>query len=193
MFDATAFTHNRPRLDEHGITSAFFAAVVRRALEAGLCGDEHFSVDGTLIESDASIKSFKRIDEPQDHDGPSGGGGFKPRNPRVDFHGHKRSNATHRSVTDPEAKLDRKGDGQGAKLRHMGHALSENRHGLILAVHVSEAGGKAECAAALSMLDDLHPRQRVKPKTLGADKGYDSGPWMLELESRGVTPTPGTP
>lgn len=196
VFDATAFTHNRPRLDEHGITSAFFDAVTRRALETGLCSDEHFSVDGTLIESHASIKSFKPVDEPQDlkrpggggSGGTSGGGGFKPRNAEVDFHGQKRSNATHRSTTDPEARLYKKGDGQGARLCHMGHVLSENRHGLILGVTVSEANGRAECAAALTMLDDLQERQQVRPTTLGADKGYDSGPWMMALEDRGITP-----
>mgnify|MGYP005861317567 CR=1 FL=1 len=190
VFDATAFTHNRPRLDRHGVTAAFFGAVVARALRAGLCSDEHFSVDGTLIESYASIKSFKPIAPAGDEDGGDGSAGnaFKPRNAQVDFHGQRRSNQTHRSTTDPEARLYRKGDGQSAKLAHMGHALSENRHGLIMAVHVSEAGGAAECAAALTMLDDLNDRQRVRPRTLGADKGYDCGPWMLALEERGVTP-----
>lgn len=193
VFDATAFTHNRPRLDEHGITAAFFDAVVKRALDAGLCSDEHFSVDGTLIESHASIKSFKpQGDEPNDDDnntsGGGGGGGFKSRNAEVDFHGQKRSNATHRSTTDNEARLYKKGDGQAAKLYHMGHLISENRHGLIMMVAASEANGTAECAAATQMLDALHERQQVKPKTLGADKGYDSGPWMLELEQRAITP-----
>ena len=112
MFDATVFTHNRPRMDEHGITSAFFDAVAKRAIHAGLCSDEHFSVDGTLIESYASIKSFKPIDgADESNDGKGGSGGFKPRNAEVDFHGQKRSNKTHRSTTDPEARLYRKGDG----------------------------------------------------------------------------------
>lgn len=188
VFDATAFTHNRPRLDHHGITAAFFDAVVKRAIDAGLTSDDHFSVDGTLIESYASIKSFKPVDETDDDAGSDQGNGFKPCNPEVNFHGQRRSNKTHRSRTDPEARLYKKGGGQAAKLCHMGHALSENRHGLILAVTASEANGTAECQAAIGMLDDLHRRQCLNPKTLGADKGYDRGPWMIELERRGVTP-----
>ncbi len=194
VFDATAFTHNRPRLDEHGITAAFFDAVVRRALDAGLCSEEHFSVDGTLIRSYASIKSFTPRDQNEGGNAPGGssgrgsGGGFKPRNAEVDFHGQKRSNTTHFSVTDPEARLYKKGNGQGAHLCHMGHVVSDNRHGLILATQVSEAGGRAECAASLDMLDALRERQGVVPDTVGADKGYDSGPWMIELEQRGITP-----
>jgi len=191
VFDATAFTRSRPRMDRHGITSGFFDAVTRRAIEAGLCSDEHFSVDGTLIESYASIKSFVRRGPDDDGDGDSSskrdGHGFKPRNAAIDFHGQKRSNRTHRSRVDPEAKLFKKG-GNDAALYHMGHALAENRNGLIMAVAASEANGRAECAAALRMLDDLRDRQGVCPVTLGADKGYDSGPWMSELERRGVTP-----
>lgn len=187
VFDATAFTHNRPRLDEHGITASFFDRVVKRAVEANLTSDEHFSVDGTLIESYASIKSFKPIED-QDDEGDGDGGGFKPRNAEVNFHGQKRSNATHRSTTDAEARLYRKGDGQSAKLSHMGHALSENRHGLIMAVRVSEANGTAECEAALTLVDQLNERQQIKPKTLGADRGYDSGPWMIALEERSICP-----
>ncbi len=186
VFDATAFTHNRPRLDEHGLAAMFFEAVVKRAIDAGLTSDEHFSVDGTLIESYASIKSFKPIHRDENDDGL--GGGFKSRNPNVDFHGQKRTNATHQSSTDPQARLYKKGQGKEARLCHMGHTLGENRHGLILAVSVSEANGKAERTAALEMLDDLHTRQGVKPATLGADKGYDSGPWMIELEQRGIVP-----
>jgi IS5 family transposase len=188
VFDATAFAHNRPRLDAHGITAAFFDAVVQRAVAAGLTSDDHFSVDGTLIESYASIKSFKSIEKTQGHDDPDDPNGFKPRNAEVDFHRQKRSNATHRSTTDPEARLYRKGDGQSARLCHMGHALCENRNGLILQVTVTQACGMAEQEAALSMLDDLYRRQRIRPKTLGADKGYDSGPWMIALEQRGITP-----
>lgn len=185
-FDATAFTHNRPRLDRHGITQAFFGRTVRRALQEKLASDEHFSVDGTLIESYASIKSFVPKDEadrPNDD-----GGGFKSRNPEVNFHGQKRSNATHASRTDPEARLYKKGDGQAAKLYHMGHALAENRHGLVLAVSVGVAAGHAEPAAALEMLDELKRRQRLRPQTCGADKGFDSGPFMLALEERRITP-----
>jgi transposase len=187
-FDATTFTHNRPRLDQYGLTAAFFDAVLKRAIQAGLTSDEHFSVDGTLIESYASIKSFRPLDGDKDDQPPKDSNSFKPRNAEVNFHGEKRSNATHRSRTDGEAKLYRKGHGQEAKLCHMGHALTENRHGLVMAVTVSEAGGKAEPAAALEMIDRLADRHGKKPKTLGSDKGFDSGPYYLELEARGVEP-----
>src|SRR5262245_58314894 len=127
MFDATTFTHNRRRLDEQDLTRSFFTAVVSEALTAGLCS-EHFSVDGTLIESFAAAKSFqpKETNEPE----PPDANGFQPRNTEVDFHGQKRSNDTHQSRTDPEAKLFRKGPGKEAKLAHLGHTLGENRHGL---------------------------------------------------------------
>ena len=185
-FDATAFTHNRPRLEEHGVIGAFFDGVVKRAVDAGLTSDEHFSVDGTLIDSHAAMKSVKPIDE-RDDDGGDDSDGFKPRNPDVDFRGQRRTNATHRSTTDPEARLYRKGVGQPSRLCHMAHALSENRHGLLVAVACGEANGTAEAAAALSMIDDLH-RRGVRVATAGADKGYDNGPLMLELEGRGVEP-----
>lgn len=186
MFDPTAFTHNRPRLEKHGLTAAFFDGVVKRAMRAGLTSDEHFSVDGTLIESYASLKSF--VPKDRDSKDPPGSNGYKPRNPEVDFHGQKRSNQTHHSSTDPEARLYKKADGQPAKLYHMGHALTENRHGLVMAVAVTEANGQAEPAAALEMIDRLRRHQRVCAKTAGSDKGYDSGPYYLELEKRGVTP-----
>lgn len=186
VFNATAFTHNRPRLDAHGVTAAFFAAVRARAIDAGLTSDEHFSVDGSLIESHASIKSFQPIDGPRD-----GGRGdanrFKPRNLEVDFRGKRPSNKTHLSTTDPEARLYRKSRGHEARLCHMGHVLCENRHGLIMAVEVTEASGKAECVAAITMVDHLLGHG-IRPRTLGADRGYDSGPCMIELEARGVTP-----
>jgi transposase len=181
VFDATAFTHNRPRLDQHGLTAAFFDAVLQRAIQAGLCSDEHFSVDGTLIESYASLKSFRPKDELGD-DGDSNG--FRPRNPDVDFHGETRTNDTHASRTDPEARLYRKARGQEAKLSHLGHALAENRHGLVMAITVTEASGTAERTAAILMLDDLKARQGQSPKTLGADKGYDGGPFFVQLEDR---------
>jgi transposase len=187
-FDATAFTHNRQRLDAFGLTAAFFGGTVKRALREGLASDEHFSVDGTLIEAHASIKSFR----PRDPVDPTGGGedgnGFKSRNPDVDFHGQKRSNATHTSTTDPEARLYKKGDGQAAKLYHMGHAVAENRHGLILGVEVTVAAGDAEPAAALAMLEAIHQAHRVRPRTCGADKGYDAGPFMRALEAHRITP-----
>lgn len=183
-FDATTFTHNRQRLDDHDLTKAFFPAVVGEAITAGLCS-EHFSVDGTLIESFASAKSFqpKAVSG-----GPKDANGFRPRNAEVDFHGQKRTNATHASRTDPEARLHRKGLGKEAKLAHMGHTLAENRHGLIVAVAASEASGTAERVAALEMLDGLKDAHGVQPTTLGADKGFDCGEFFRALEGRRIEP-----
>ena len=201
-FDASTFSHNRRRLDDFDLTAGFFAAVVREAMAAGLCSD-HFSVDGTLIESFASAKSFQPVPPESPAPGappatppvppapgapPAAGSGFKPRNPEVDFHGQRRTNATHASRTDPEAKLYRKGLGKEAKLSHMGHTLSENRHGLIVAVAATEASGTAERAAALAMLDGLASAHAKRPATLGADKGYDDGQFFADVESRGVVP-----
>jgi transposase len=192
-FDPTAFAHNRPRLDEHGLTAAFFRAVLSEALAAGLCS-EHFSVDGTLIESHASLKSVRPIseagnrDEPPPAGGAADGNAFKPRNPDVDFRGQRRTNATHRSTTDPEARLYRKGLGQETKLRHIGHALGENRHGLIVGVTVTEANGTAEREAAIDLIDAFRGLSGWDPATVGLDKGYDSGDLFLDLEWRGVEP-----
>ncbi len=187
VFDATAFTHNRPRLEEHGIIAAFFEGLVKRVMGAGLTSDDHFSVDGTLIESYASLKSFV----PQDAltRGPDEDGqGFKPRNSTVDFHGQKRSNDNHQSRTDPAVRLYRKSDGQPVKPYHMGHAITENRHGLVMAVHISEACGRAEPATAIAMLDWMKRRLPVQPQTLGGDQGYDGGPFLVALEQRGIQP-----
>jgi transposase len=183
-FDATTFTHNRQRLDDHDLTKTFFGAIVSEALSAGLCS-EHFSVDGTLIESFASAKSFQpkvSDDEPKDSNG------FQPRNAEVDFHGQKRTNETHQSRTDAESRLYRKGPGKEAKLAHLGHALGENRHGLIMAISVTEANGTAERSATLAMLDELQATQGVQPKTLGADKGYDDGQFFQDVEARQIEP-----
>ncbi len=192
-FDATTFTHNRTRLDEHGLTRGFFDAVVEEALAAGLCS-EHFSVDGTLIESFASAKSFQpkagpRDEPPASPPPPTGdANGFKPRNAEVDFHGQKRTNETHSSRTDPEARLYRKGAGRESKLSHMGHALGENRHGLVVAVAVTEASGTAERAAALELVDRYRAAHGADPRTVGSDKGYDGGAYYRALEERGVEP-----
>ena len=181
-FDPTTFCKNRDRLEEHRLTQAFFDAVVGRAVAHGLCS-EHFSVDGTLIESFAAAKSFRPKDQP-------GGdaNGFQPRNPEVDFRGEKRTNDTHASRTDPEARLYRKGVGREAKLSHMGHVLGENRHGLIVGVAVTEANGTAEREAALDLLTRAKRRHKLRPRTLGADKGYDAGAFLRKLERRRVTP-----
>jgi transposase len=181
-FDPTTFCKNRDRLEEHRLTQAFFDAVVSRAVAHGLCS-EHFSVDGTLIESFAAAKSFRPKEQPS-----GDANGFQPRNPEVDFRGQKRTNDTHASRTDPEARLYRKGVGQEAKLSHMGHVLGENRHGLIVGVAVSEANGTAEREAALDLLTRAKRRHKLRPKTLGADKGYDAGAFLRKLERRKVTP-----
>lgn len=188
-FDATTFTKNRQRLDDHDLTRSFFAAVAAEALTAGLCS-EHFSVDGTLIESYAAAKSFQPKDagDAGKEETPPDANRFQPRNVEVDFHGQKRSNATHASRTDPEAKLHRKGPGKEAKLAHMGHVLSENRHGLILAIQATEANGTAERSAALAMIDAWKATHGKQPKTVGADKGYDSGEFFQELEARRIEP-----
>ena len=197
-FDATVLTHNRPRMEEHGIISAFFDGVLREAVEGGLCSDDHFTVDGTMIESMASMKSFRPRDESDDDS--QGSNGFKPRNPDVDFKGQKRSNATHQSRTDPEAKLYRKGPGKPSQLSHLGHILTENRNGLIVESLVTEANGKAQCEAALEMADRFKSKHGKTLTTLGADKGYDSGATLIALEERKIKPhiamtskTPATP
>ncbi|QDT15064.1 Transposase DDE domain protein [Alienimonas californiensis] len=187
-FDATAFTHNRTRLEEHGLAAAFFEAVVSEAIAAGLCSDDHFSVDGTMIESMASTKSFRPIGSVDDDQNEQDGAGFKSRNAEVDFHGRKRTNATHRSRTDPEARLYCKGPGKPALLAHLGHSLAENRNGLIMEVAVTEANGTAESEATIELLDRYRRKRGRSPKTLGADKGYDSGPLLLKLESRRIVP-----
>jgi transposase len=184
-FDASTFSKNRQRLETYGLTKAFFDAVVTEALAKNLCS-EHFSVDGTLIESFASAKSFQPKDEKDEK--PENGNGFKPSNPDVDFHGQKRTNETHASKTDPEAKLYRKGRGKEAKLSHMGHVLSENRNGLIVTITVTEANGSAEREATIDMLDDLKAQHNRVPKTMGADKGYDDGEFFQKLESKQIEP-----
>jgi transposase len=184
-FDATSFTKNRSRLDEHGLAKAFFDAVVAEALTQNLCS-EHFSVDGTLIESLASAKSFQPKEAADDE--PKDANGFKPRNAEVDFHGQKRTNETHQSQTDPEAKLYRKGRGKEAKLSHMGHVLSENRNGLIITITATEASGTAERDAAIEMLADVETTHGQTPATLGGDKGFDDGGFFRVLEMAGVEP-----
>jgi len=187
VFDATVFSHNRQRLEKHDLIAGFFDHTVRRAIAAGLVSPDHFSVDGSLIEAYASIKSFKPKDA-RDKDGLDDSNGFKSRNAAVDFHGQKRSNATHESSTDPDAKLIRKGEGQPALLSHALHAIVENRHGLVLAVEVNSPLGNSEPTTALSLVDRIKKRFQIRPKTLGADKGYDQGPFLNELEKRKITP-----
>lgn len=185
VFDATVFSHNRKRLEKHGLIGDFFDATVRRAIDAGLVSADHLSVDGSLIEAYASIKSFKPKDNPDDK---GDSNGFKSRNAEVDFHGQKRSNDTHASTTDPDAKLIRKSDGKPARLSHALHAIVENRHGLVLAVEVNSPLGNSEPTTALSLIDRIKKRFKIRPKTIGADKGYGQGQFLADLEQRKITP-----
>lgn len=181
-FDASTFTKNRERLLQHAIGQQLFDEVVGEAHARGLLSDEHFTVDGTLIEAAASLKSFK----PRDGEPPKTTDD-DPGNPSVDFHGEKRSNATHQSTTDPEARLLRKGKGKEAKLVFMGHALMENRNGMLVDFQVSEATGKAERDAVPELIDRAKERQ-FHPTTLGADKNYDTRDCVKDLRTRKVTP-----
>ncbi len=177
MWDATTFTKNRERFEEHGLVQKFFERVVRAALVKKYASNDHFTVDGTLIQSWASLKSFRPKKEKPD-DGPTEGGG----NPSVDFRGEKRLNETHESTTDPEARLAKKSPGVGAQLAHSGHVLMENRHGLCLDIRVARADGYAERKTAKQMLRRFRRRHRVHPETLGADAGYAAGEFLRTIE-----------
>jgi transposase len=177
VWDATVFSKNRERLLEGDIAEAFFQAVVAQAREAGLLSDEHFTVDGTLVEAWAGQKSFR----PKDEDSGDGDAGATER----DFHGERRKNDTHESKTDSDARLYRKGKGKEAKLVHMGHAVTDNRHGLVVATRTTLATGTAEREAAAAMVEDLGGSDRI---TLGGDKGYDTRPCVEALRERNVTP-----
>jgi transposase len=187
-FDASTFSKNRQRLLDHEVTAIFFDAVLDEARGLGLLSDEHFTVDGTLLESWASLKSFRPRDGEPPTDPPDGpaGTGSGGRNPEVDFHGERRSNQTHASTTDPEARLARKGKGKEAKLCLAGHLLMENRNGLAVDVLVTQATGTAEREAALTMLD-RRPTQGHRV-TLGADKNYDVREFIVDCHERRVTP-----
>jgi transposase len=180
-WDHSTFSKNRDRLLEGDIAAKFMQAVLDQPRVKRLLSTDHFSVDGTLIEAWASMKSFKPKDG-SDEPPPSDGG----RNAEANFHGQKRSNETHASTTDPEAKLYRKGAGKEAKLCFMGHALMENRNGLVVDACLTEANGHAERIAALHMIE---PRaDRPTPITLGADKAYDTQDFVNELRSMNATP-----
>ena len=181
-FDHSTFSANRERLLEHEVSRDFFVGVVRKAREMKLMSDEHFTVDGTLIESWASLKSFRKKGENSNKDDGSG----DPGNRWVDFHGEKRSNETHESKTDPEARLMRKGSGKEAKLSYSMHALMENRNGLVVNVAVDVADGMSERANAMSMVDESVPG--TKRITLGGDKGYDTADFVSACRERNVTP-----
>jgi transposase len=180
VWDHSSFSKNRDRLLEGEIAAKFLAAVLAQPKVKRLLSSDHFSVDGTLLEAWASIKSFRRKDgDDNDSTGPG-------RNAERHFHKEKRSNETHRSVTDPEARLYKKGSGQPAKLCYLGHALMENRHGLVVGGSATLATGTAEREAALALLDSRRrSRRRI---TLGADKAYDVADFVAALRARSVSP-----
>jgi IS5 family transposase len=179
VWDATVFTKNRDRLLEADVAKEFLARVVEQARTQGLTSDEHFTVDGTLLEAWASLKSFQLKQEkptfPPDD----------PGNPTVNFRGEKRSNETHASKTDPDALLARKSGGKESKLSYSGNLLVENRNGLIVDAEVFQANGTAERDAALIMLEKLRGTQ---PVTVGGDKGFDTFGFVEECRNLRVTP-----
>ena len=180
VWDVTVFTKNRDRLLAGQVATAFFEQILAHAKTHRLLSDEHFTVDGTLIEAWAGQKSFKRKSDaaprPPTDD---------PGNPSVDFRGERRTNATHASTTDPEARLYKKAAGQEAKLCFLGHVLMENRHGLVVNTRLTQATGTAEREAALALVRERPGRQRV---TLGGDKNYDTHAFVQELRAVQVTP-----
>jgi transposase len=178
VWDASSFSKNRDRLLEGEIAERFLQAVVDQASAKGLTSDEHFSIDGTLVEAWASQKSFK----------PKGGDkgpGPEGRNPHVDFRGKERKNDTHESTTDPDARLYRKGDGQESKLSYLGHVVMENRHGLVVGCEVTHANGYGEREAGRELMQRIAHKPRV---TLGADKSYDTADFIASMRELGVTP-----
>jgi transposase len=179
VWDATTFTKNRDRLLEGDIADAFFAEVLAAIRAEGLLSDEHFTVDGTLLEAWASHKSFK----PKDG---SGTPPDDPKNPTVNFHGQPRRNDTHQSTTDPEARLYKKAVGREAKLGYLAHLLTENRHGFIVDTAVTDAMGTAERDAALMMLGELPLTTRRV--TVGGDKNFDMPAWVAAVRQMGITP-----
>jgi transposase len=182
--DPTSFTKNRARLLEHKVAREFFDVVVWHAQERRLLSDEHFTVDGTLVEAAASLKSFRPRSADGDAEPPAPPA---PGNPTVDFRGEKRSNATHASTTDPEARLAKKGKGKEARLSFAAHALMENRHGLLVDFAVTGATGTAERDAAPRMLDQARERG-FRPRTVGADKQYDTAAFVRDMRARRITP-----
>ncbi len=175
----TVYSKNRDRLLEGDVAEGFFDEVLAEAKKRDLLSDEHFTVDGTLLEAWAGQKSFRKKEgERKPGDGDSG-------NPSVDFHGEKRRNDTHQSTTDPEARLARKGSGKEAKLSYAAHVLMENRHGLVVNTRVTTATGTCEREASVEMVEEIPGRHRV---TLGSDKGYDTVEHVRQLRNLKVTP-----
>jgi transposase len=181
VWDHSVFSKNRDRLLEHQVVEGFFTEVMRLADKRKLLSKEHFSVDGTLIQAWASHKSFT----PKDGGDPGAGSGGGGRNAEADWKGRPRSNDTHVSTTDPDARLFRKGNNQAAILAYQGHVLMENRTGLVVGAVVTHADGYGERTAALTMLDTVPGKHR---KTVAADKGYDTRDFIAACRQRGVTP-----
>ena len=179
VWDATVFCKNRDRLLEAAVSAQLLSGVVEHEKVRRLLSRDHFSVDGTLIEAWASMKSFRPKGSDDDEVGPG-------RNPEREFHGEKRSNETHESATDAEARLYRKGNGKESRLCYMGHALMENRNGLVVCGRVTQATGTAERDAALEMIDRHRPGGRRI--TLAGDKGFDVAGFVDDLRARGVSP-----
>jgi transposase len=178
VWDATVFTKNRDRLLEGDIAHRFLRAILADPQVKRLLSSEHFSVDGTLIEAWASMKSFR----PKDGSGEPPGPG---RNGERDFHGERRSNETHASITDPDARLYKKAEGQAAKLCHMGHVLIENRHGLVIEATTTCATGTAERETAVAMIEAIPGQHRI---TVGGDKAYDTADFVAAMRDLGATP-----
>jgi transposase len=179
VWDHSTFSKNRDRLLDGDLAARFMVEVLNRPEVRRLLSAEHFSVDGTLIEAWASMKSFRPRDRRGDD--PSGGG----RNHDADFRGQQRKNATHASSTDGDARLVRKGDGRESRLAYLGHLLTENRHGLVVRATASRAGGRGEWEAGLAMVGTLEGRRRI---TVGGDKGYDVRDFVVGLRTLGATP-----
>ena len=180
VWDVTVFTKNRDRLLAGEVATAFFEQVLAQAKAHRLLSDEHFTVDGTLIEAWAGQKSFKPKTETAPEPPPD-----DPGNPSVDFRGERRTNATHASTTDPEARLYKKAAGQEAKLCFLGHVLMENRHGLVVNTRLTPATSTAEREAAIALLNSRPTTRRI---TLGGDKNYDTHQFVEDLRARQVTP-----
>jgi len=178
VWDASTFSKNRDRLLEADVAREFFWQVWEQASEAGLVSDEHFTVDGTLIEAWASLKSFQRKGQRREPPDDSG-------NPSVNFHRERRSNRTHESQTDSDARLARKGNGKEAKLSYCGNLMIENRNGLIVDAELFQANGTAERDAALVMVERIPHDERV---TVAADKGYDTKDFVSEMRQMNATP-----
>lgn len=191
-----AFSMNRDRFERHDLYRKFFDRVVSEAIDRKLASPDHFTIDGTLIRSLASHKSFKPIQsdvnqaKPNDHgnDGDGDDSGSSSRDVSVSWRGERRRNATHRSTTDPESRLARKGNGREAHLCHSGHVMMENRSGLCLSITVDCADGHAERRNALRMLRHVHKRHGLVPRTVGMDEGYKPGEFLLKVERHGSIP-----